>query len=139
MLKIKKISKKYFLDVVELLQNLSPFYPSEDTHEFIWDEYISQPSLRAFVALSEGSVVGYGSYILEKSIRGGKRAHIEEIVTHPNFQDKSIGKKIVTRLCNEAKKEGCYKAVLHCNQHNVGFYEKCHFSIAGRSMSKNLK
>jgi glucosamine-phosphate N-acetyltransferase len=42
-----------------------------------------------------------------------------------------LGKKIIERLVDIAKKRGCYKIVLNSLNHNKSFYLSCGFSESG--------
>ncbi|TPX40360.1 hypothetical protein SeMB42_g06043 [Synchytrium endobioticum] len=65
----------------------------------------------------------------------GKAAHIEDIVVNSSMRGKSLGKYIIEQLKHIAKETGCYKVILDCAQHNVGFYEKTGFTIKGNQMA----
>ena len=81
-------------------------------------------------------IVGYGLILIATNIRGGKIGHIEDIVSHSNYKNKSIGRIIVNSLFDIAKEEGCYKVVLQCKEHNVVFYEKCNYEQSGVAMQR---
>ena len=62
--------------------------------------------------------------------------HIEDIVSHPNYRKKGLGKFIVDGLFDVAKANGCYKVALQCREHNVKFYEKCNYELSGVAMQR---
>lgn len=72
-------------------------------------------------------VVASGTVLVEsKFIRGGgKVGHIEDIVVDKSQRGKNLGKKVIEALTALAKRAGCYKTILCCDEKNVGFYEKC--------------
>ena len=84
----------------------------------------------------DGIVLGFGTILIETKVRGGKVAHIEDIVAHPDFRNQRIGFQIVEELLNVARGLGCYKATLHCRDQTTPFYAKCGFETAGTSMHK---
>lgn len=90
----------------------------------------------AIVAEAEGLPVGYGVVLIEQKIRGGKVGHLEDIVTHPQHRGRGLGRELVEALAEEAFNLGCYKVALHCQPHNVAFYEKCGFLGSGNSMQR---
>ena len=91
------------------------------------------------IALDEKvEVVGYGSILIERKIRGGKMGHIEDIAVHPDFCKNGIGKLLINALYEISQKEKCYKVSLACKEHNLSFYQKCDFLIDGISLSKFL-
>jgi glucosamine-phosphate N-acetyltransferase len=86
-------------------------------------------------------IIATGTILIEpKFIHNcGKVGHIEDIVTSKKFNGKGLGKKIINLLTERAKINDCYKVILDCSEHNVGFYEKCGFSVKGREMSLYCK
>ena len=74
--------------------------------------------------------------MIESKIRGGKLGHVEDIVTHPEQRHKGIGEAVLTALYEVAHSKDCYKMVLQCQQHNVGFYEKCGYEVGGSAMRR---
>ncbi len=85
--------------------------------------------IQTFVALTGDRVVGTASFLMEKKfIHGGSYVgHIEDVAVHPDFQGLGIGKSLVRRIQQEARKAGCYKVILNCKDHNVPFYERLGF------------
>jgi glucosamine-phosphate N-acetyltransferase len=120
--------------VIDLIQSISPFEPPRELHDSIWRDFSAQQNLVSLVAEHEGIPVGYGVVLIEQKIRGGKVGHIEDIVSHPLHRGKGLGRALVEALSKEAFDLGCYKVGLHCQPHNVAFYEKCGFSASGSSM-----
>ena len=82
-------------------------------------------------------IVGSGTVIIEPKIIHGtcSVAHIEDIVTHPNFRGKSIATNIITRLKDYARHESCYKVILNCEDEYVKMYENSGFIKKGNEMS----
>lgn len=52
---------------------------------------------------------------------------IEDVVVDSRIRGRGLGKKIVSKVREAAKKLGCYKCILDCSESNVRFYEKCGF------------
>lgn len=74
--------------------------------------------------------------IERKIIHGlGKVGHIEDVVCHELTRGKGIGKKMVDYATEYCLNNGCYKVILDCANHNIGFYEKCGYSIKGSEMA----
>lgn len=109
--------------VVELLQEISLYEPDSETFDDTWSRFTAQSHLFPLVVLSSERVVGFGALLVEQKIRGGKMGHIEDVVSDPEFRGLGIGRLVVGDLLKIASIEGCYKVALHCQQHNVGFYE----------------
>ncbi|WBW73079.1 ER membrane fatty acid alpha-oxygenase Mpo1 [Schizosaccharomyces osmophilus] len=81
-------------------------------------------------------IVGTATLFVErKFIRGnGICAHVEDVVVHPKFQNRSIGKLLIQTLTKLAFILNCYKLILDCSETNVKFYEKCGLNRAGAEM-----
>jgi glucosamine-phosphate N-acetyltransferase len=60
--------------------------------------------------------------------------HIEDVVVDPTMRGKHLGKKLIEHLTAVAKKAGCYKVILDCNEENMLFYEKCGYTKKGVEM-----
>jgi glucosamine-phosphate N-acetyltransferase len=68
-------------------------------------------------------------FIEHKIIRNcGKVGHIEDIVVDKSLNGLGMGKKLIEKLKNHAKQNGCYKIILDCRKDIIAFYEKCGFS-----------
>lgn len=133
-MEIIPVSRDHLTFVLSLLQEISPFLPEKSTYDEVWSRFASQPNIVAVVAVEGTQVVGYGVSLIESKIRGGKLAHIEDIVSHPGSRGQGIGRAIVQHLVERAISDGCYKVVLNCSEHNQLFYEKCGFKASGSSM-----
>jgi len=126
-------------EVIEILQAISVFKPSQSNYLSIWDNFCKQQNTYSLVAIIDNKIIGYGALVIEKKIRGGKVGHVEDIVTHPNYKKKGIGKLIVDSLYEIAEKEDCYKLTLQCKEQNVEFYKKCDYEVSGVAMQRFIK
>lgn len=81
-------------------------------------------------------IVGVGTLFIEKKLirNYGKVGHIEDIVVHKKTRGTGLGKKLIEKLTEESKKQGCYKCILDCSEENVPFYEKCSYVKKGIQM-----
>ena len=137
-IKIKKLSKIYVNEVIDLLEkNISSFKPNM-SHQNLWTKFKKNKNTLAVVALYKDIVVGYGSITFENKIRGGVAGHIEEIVTIASLRKFGIGNKIMKKLLELGQKYKCYKLVLQSNRKSVVFYKKLGFKKSNISMSKIL-
>lgn len=129
------VNKKDHNSIIQLLQAISDFYPSTNKLDIIWNEFIDQDDLTAYSFFAKNQLVGFGTFIIEKKIRGGHTAHIEDIVVDSAYRGKGFGKKVIQTLIKEANNKGCYKASLACKKHNIEFYKSCGFVENGINMS----
>lgn len=132
----RPLRRQDMADVIDLLRSMSPYAPSSELYDGIWLDFCRQENVISIVVEAEGLSVGYGVVIIEQKIRGGKVGHIEDIVTHPEHRGRGLGRELVEVLTKRAFDLGCYKVALHCQPHNVPFYEKCGFLGSGNSMKR---
>lgn len=138
-MKALPVDKKDLMKIIEMLQSISSFYPSLNEIDKIWESFIMQDHVYGFSFFIHDEIVGYGVIVFETKIRGGKIAHIEDIVVSQFYRGKGLGKKIIEFLTDNAKNNDCYKISLSCNTNNIIFYEKCGFVSNGNTMAKILK
>ena len=105
-IKFVKIDKSHIFQVINLLsKNISNYTPKFKNLSVIWRIFSLQKNNFAIVALNKKIIVGYGSAILEFKIRGGIACHIEDIVVEKKYRKFGIGKTIMNKLLNYAKKK----------------------------------
>ncbi len=75
----------------------------------------------------DGKLIAIGSRIKDYSIIHWPRSscHIEDIAVHPEKCGFGYGKILMKRLEEICEKEGAYKLILSCSNHNIKFYKKC--------------
>ncbi|KAI8867947.1 acyl-CoA N-acyltransferase [Ramicandelaber brevisporus] len=78
-------------------------------------------------SLASKSIVACGTVLHELKFyrEMATCAHIEDIVVSESERGKKFGLHIINQLKWLSAQLGCYKVILNCNEHNVGFYEKC--------------
>lgn len=123
----REIKKSDLIYVNELLQSISKHNPNYDLLLFNWPLYRKQKNLYAIVGIINSEIISFGSIFYEIKIRGGISGHIEDIVVSQSYRGKGLGKELINKLIQNAKKEGCYKVTLSCEKSNIGFYEKIGF------------
>lgn len=82
-----------------------------------------------FVAEEKGQIIGTASCLLSQRFihRGGKVAHVEDVAVRKGWQGKGIGSKLMKTVVKEAKKQGCYKAILNCKKELESFNQRFGF------------
>lgn len=82
------------------------------------------------------TVVATGTLLIEHKVihECGKVGHIEDIAVAKSHQGRKLGDFLIKSLTLLAKEHNCYKVILDCAPGNVGFYEKCGYSVAGTEM-----
>jgi glucosamine-phosphate N-acetyltransferase len=88
--------------------------------------------------LSSNKIVGSGSIFIEPKLTHGysQVAHIEDIVTDQSVRSQGLGQMLINHLVQIACDSKCYKVILDCGEHNIGFYSKCGFKLKGVQMAK---
>jgi glucosamine-phosphate N-acetyltransferase len=129
-------SSEFFRILDQLSQTNLPYYRLES----LWNAYENNKDMYVLVAEKYGKIIGAGSVLIEqKFLRGGSRVgHLEDIVVDSESREKGTGKAIVDSLIEIAKKKGCYKVILNCNNNNVPFYIKCGFKLTEHEMRMDL-
>jgi GNAT superfamily N-acetyltransferase len=135
MLEIRAVRRSDFIQVIEMLQDISNFYPKNSDLESVWKSFSSQENVKGFCYFLDGKLIGYGSFVQEIKIRGGKVAHIEDIVVDKSKRGLGLGKEIIENLKQKALEIGCYKVILSCKEENIEFYDKCNFEQTGYTMT----
>lgn len=75
-------------------------------------------------------IVGAGTLLVERKFihQCGAVGHVEDVVVAERCRGKQLGKLIVDKLVEEARRARCYKIILDCAEKNVQFYERCGFT-----------
>jgi glucosamine-phosphate N-acetyltransferase len=82
--------------------------------------------LRTYIAVWDRKVVGTATLLVEQKFlhSGGLVGHIEDVAVHRYCQGRGIGRALVRRVTEEAKRLGCYKVILNCYETVAPFYER---------------
>jgi glucosamine-phosphate N-acetyltransferase len=126
-----------FLETLDSLRQASNLDKNEA--RAILQKIAQNPDHVIFVALKEGRVVGATTLIIEQKFihDGGKVGHIEDVAVSKNLQGEGIGEKIIRFALDYAKKQGCYKTILDCDDKVRPFYEKLGFEAHSHGMRYN--
>jgi glucosamine-phosphate N-acetyltransferase len=123
-----------FLESLDSLRPASNMDPKKA--KSILQKISQNPDHVVFVALDGHRVVGATTLLIEQKFihDGGKVGHIEDVVVSKNLQGKGIGEKIIRFVLDYAKKRGCYKTILDCDDAVKPFYEKIGFKPHSNGM-----
>ena len=94
-----------------------------------------------YVAQKEdGEIIGAGTLLIEQKFirKGGKVGHVEDVATRAGYEGRGVGKAIMNKLIEEARRYGCYKVILDCSDKNIPFYEKAGFHLHENCMRLDL-
>jgi glucosamine-phosphate N-acetyltransferase len=126
-----------FLESLDSLRKTSDI--DRKKAESILKKITANPDNVILVAVQENRVVGAITLLIEQKFihDGGKVGHIEDVAVAKKHQGKGIGEKIVTYALEYAKKQGCYKTILDCDDNVKPFYEKIGFKKSSNGMRYN--
>ena len=101
------------------------------------------PNYKIYIAEADQKVLGtFSLLIMDKlSHMGAKSGIVDDVVVHPNWQGKGIGKKMMLFAKEKCKESGCYKLMLSSNIKRElahKFYEKLGFKKHGYSFAVDI-
>ncbi len=78
---------------------------------------------------TDNIIIGTATLLIEAKIIHdcGFVGHIEDVVVSKKYRSYGLGAQLIEYLVDRAKETGCYKVILDCAEHNLGFYHKCGF------------
>ncbi|KAK2958539.1 putative Glucosamine 6-phosphate N-acetyltransferase [Blattamonas nauphoetae] len=130
-------------DYLELLSHLTTVTPMTDEEwNSRFEEINSLPHVYYICLVIETTtnrIASAASIFFERKFihNRGICGHIEEVVTHPDFRKKGLGKAVITHLLNMAHETyGCYKVLLSCKEAVKPFYESCGMEHRSQTMMK---
>jgi GNAT superfamily N-acetyltransferase len=134
---IRKAEKEDCGAMMQLIHELALYEkaPQEVTVEF--DHFVQSgfgpnPVWWAFVAETEGKVVGFALYYIRYSTWKGQRLYLEDLLVTENRRGQGIGKLLFDKLieeCKEKKYSGMAWQVLDWNEPAINFYKKFNADI----------
>jgi len=83
--------------------------------------------------LHENTVLAYGQLVPKKK----GIYQICQMVVKPEYQDRNLGKQILSFLIEQAKKDRAFSLTLNARLTAVGFYQKLGFQTYGNSFPSN--
>jgi len=119
-----------FLESMDALRKASDLDPAEARR--ILSGILSDPDHRIFVAEHAGRIIGSITLLIEQKFihKGGRVAHMEDVVVTAKMQGKGVGEKMVRHVLDYARSRGCYKTIVDCLDDVRGFYEGVGFAAS---------
>jgi len=115
---------------------MTTIFVVEDTEPILCNDNDVMASIST---MTSKKIVASATVIIEQKLIHdmGRVGHIEDVVVSHTVRGSGIGKMIVNKCIDYAKKRGCYKCILDCSEENVGFYKKCNvdFQVKGVEMA----
>lgn len=132
---VRKIRQTELLLLLQLYKHL---HPTEDQFlnssiQKAWTKIIQNDFFNCFVIEQNGFLVASCMLIIIPNLtrQGRSIAVVENVVTHSQYRNKGLGRKIMETAINYARNENCYKIMLLSNSQRTGahqFYESLGFS-----------
>ena len=135
---IRQFEAKDMSEVIELLQDLSEYNPKHEELSELAIRFIKQGEAYSCVAVSGEEIVGFGSIFFINRIRGGRTAIIEDVVVLKRMRGHGIGKRIVKKLIDCARKKKCFKINLETSNAGKNLYESVGFVESGTNLKLML-
>ncbi|TVR52506.1 MAG: GNAT family N-acetyltransferase [Puniceicoccaceae bacterium] len=106
--------------------------PADDEVQGIWQEICASSRYRYFGAFAGGRLVSTCTLSVTPNLTRGCRPYglIENVVTHPGYRRRGLGRMVLEFALAEAWNAGCYKVMLLTGRMDEGcfrFYESAGF------------
>ena len=132
--------------LLELVHELALFekLPEEVTvtlQEFEDAGFGEKPVWKAFVAETDGFIVGFAVYYIRYSTWKGCRMYLEDLIVTEEWRGKKVGKLLFDALIQEAKElgfNGMSWQVLDWNEPAIKFYNKYEATIEDGWLNASL-
>ena len=124
-MRVRNIKFNDIDEVWELLNQLKFVETSLVDKEKAWKNFNGE----GFVVESANKIIGFGSLIVERKIRGYNSAQIEDVVIDEEFRGIGVGELLIRKMVDAAWEMRCYRISLFCNEKLIGFYTKNGFKV----------
>ena len=143
---IRAAEKEDCVRLLELIQELADYEkaPNEvsvSLEEFQDAGFGKNPVWKAFVAVENDIIQGFGLYYIRYSTWKGCRMFLEDLIITEKMRGRGLGKRILDRLIEEALEKG-FKGinwqVLDWNEPAINFYKKYQASFDAEWLNVTL-
>jgi GNAT superfamily N-acetyltransferase len=125
---IRKGTQADFPAILELIKDLATYEKSSDKVKVSVEQMKKEKKFfDSFVAEEDGMLVGIAVYFFSYSTWVGKGLYLEDLYVRPELRGKRVGTKLLVKIFELAKKEGCNRVrwqVLDWNRDAIVFYKK---------------
>jgi L-amino acid N-acyltransferase YncA len=143
---IRPATKEDCPRMMELINELAAYEkaPQEVTvnfNHFVESGFGSNPIWWAFVAETNGTILGFALYYIRYSTWKGQRMYLEDIIVTQESRGKGIGNLLMNTLIEEAKAKnfsGMLWQVLDWNEPAIHFYKKYNANFDGEWINCSL-
>ncbi|TCT17170.1 acetyltransferase (GNAT) family protein [Natranaerovirga pectinivora] len=115
--KIRLITKDELNQLINLYKHLHTDDPDIENTESIqelWYSIYNDPSIYCIVAEQKGLLISTCNITIIKNLTRNARPYglIENVVTHSDYRNLGLGKKVLQKAIDIAKENNCYKVML---------------------------
>ena len=126
----------------ELIETLTGKPPTAEWAE-VFASHLRSERGAVVVAEREGTILGCATVSYNLAIRyGGEYCELEELIVHEAGRGLGVGRILVQRTIDDARRRGCAEMGLYLvptTEGNRGFYEKLGFEVTGTEMRQVLR
>jgi ribosomal protein S18 acetylase RimI-like enzyme len=129
---IKKEELRNLLNLYKYFNNGDPELEDCKALQDLWQEIFTNPNLYYIVAEKNGLLVSTCTISIIKNLTRGMCAYglIENVVTHSEYRNLGLGKKVLNKAVDIAKENHCYKVMLLTSskkKETLNFYKSAGF------------
>ncbi len=129
---IKENELKELLDLYKHLNEDDPYLLLDDNLNKLWKDIMNDPNLFYIVIEDDGRLVSSCTLAIIKNLTRGAKPYsiIENVVTHKEYRNKGLGKKVLQKAIQISKERGCYKVMLLTGRKDekvLQYYERAGF------------
>jgi GNAT superfamily N-acetyltransferase len=104
----------------------------------VYSSHLANERGAIIVAENEDGILGFASVSYNLALRyGGEYCELEELIVDESARGLNLGRLLVQRAIDDAKRRGCAEIGLYLvptTEGNKGFYEKLGFKVLGTEM-----
>lgn len=125
----------------ELIETLTGSAPTDDWVG-VFDSHLRGERGAIVVAENDDRILGCATVSYNVAIRyGGEYCELEELIVDESARGLSLGRILVQRTIDDARRRGCAEMGLYLvptTEGNRGFYEKLGFTVIGTEMRQEF-
>lgn len=132
-------------DQQEYMNLITQFRPitniiTKEMFECIYNTIFNSGGILLAIDNNTDKIIGSLTYIIEQKFifNCAKYCHIEDVIVDGKYRHKGIGIKLMNKMKEMAKSQGCYKITLVCSPNIREFYINCGLEQRGIQMSNLL-
>jgi ribosomal protein S18 acetylase RimI-like enzyme len=131
---IRLIQGNELKKLVSLLKHLNPEDPDidEQTQLDVWAQFIHDPKIKCIVVEEGDQLIASCTLVMVPNLTRSARPYglIENVITHPDFRKRGIGKQMLQYALRLAWEQNAYKVILLTSRNDeevFRFYENAGF------------